>query len=260
SSDVPALHALMRRHGAVVGGSAVLRMVCPIFDDVMDVDFFVPMAGVGDLVQHFKTVDGYVTRKEETYQTSSECMRGDFCYVAGIGKRIRLERGDNRVDIMGVGVGDEWDSVLAPIASSWTTLLYNYASVTRVNVGYPSLTLNGRGLLQTDRLLHPSFPGGTHMPELEKYQLRGFEFQTHADEWDLNSGGDVRPCAESWVCPLMTRSFADAGCLRIEVGEGDDSVGPVCWKFGGVPCPVACTVEGNKRVAAEVHLTYCCCN
>ncbi|TFK81637.1 hypothetical protein K466DRAFT_445367, partial [Polyporus arcularius HHB13444] len=234
SSDVPALHTIMRRHGAVVGGSAVVRMVCPIFDDVGDVDFFVPMRGVDDLVHHFQRVDGYVMRQVDLHETTGDCMWGESRYGAGIGRRVRLERGNDRVDIMGVGVGDDWDSVLTPIASSWTTLLFNYASVTRVNVGYPSLTLNGRALVQWDRVYHPSFPGGTRVPEFDKYQSRGFEFQTHAEEWDMDSKGSVRLCKDSWVCPVMSRSFADDGCLRIEVGTGDDSVRAVEWKLGGV--------------------------
>ncbi|RDX39661.1 hypothetical protein OH76DRAFT_1299225, partial [Lentinus brumalis] len=116
----------------------------------------------------------------------------------------------------------------------WTTLLFNYASADWVVVGYPTLTLHGRGLIQWERIMYRSFPGDTRMPELEKYQERGFIFQTHAADWDEDEDGEWRACKKSWVCPLMSRSFTDGGCLRIAVNDGVDSVASVEWTFGGV--------------------------
>ncbi|RDX56130.1 hypothetical protein OH76DRAFT_1414569 [Lentinus brumalis] len=258
-SDVDALHQVMRRCGAVLGGSAVVQMVCPIFDDVQDFDFYVPMASFEELVQHFVVGQGYRRCDEDTYVASNGCMRGDIRYLCGITKRVQLELGECRVDVIGVGIGDDWDFVLTPIASSWTTLLFNYATADWVVVGYPGLTMRGRALLQCERVMHPSFPGGTRLQELEKYQARGFEFQPHVEDWDVDARGRRRPCRRGWVCPLMFRSFNDGGCLRVAVGQGNGTVPAVQWRFGGTACPSACDHPEGRKACAEVHVAWCVC-
>lgn len=250
----------MRKWGAVLGGSAVVRLICPIFDDVGDHDFFVPIMGFEELVEHFVKVDGYERGKVRTYPCVNGCTTGNLRYLSCIGRQITLVRGTQRVDVIGVGVGNEWDSVLAPIASSWTTLLFNYATVDKVVVGYPSLTLRGRALVQWERVYHPTFPvDGPRLVEMEKYQLRGFEFQTHADDWDVDVHGSLRLCSRSWVCPLMMRSFGDAGCLQIVVGTGEDNVSDVKWRFGGVRCPLVCDEARSEKETSEVHVEFCAC-
>ncbi|KAI0686398.1 hypothetical protein C8T65DRAFT_747421 [Cerioporus squamosus] len=258
-TDVDALHDVMRRCGAVLAGSAVVQLVCPIFDDVNDFDFYTPLSHVEELVQHFVGVEGYGRRGEDTYAATNGCMQGDLSYLSGIGKRVRLELGQRRIDVIGVGIGEDWDAVLRPIASCWTTLLFNYSTADWIVVGYPSLTMQGRGLVQWDRVLDPSFPGGTRLLELEKYQARGFEFQTHADDWDVDVHGNMKECGRSWVCPLMERSFADGGCLRVLVGRGTDIVKSVRWKFGGTACPLVCSYPEGHREEGEVHVVWCAC-
>ncbi len=255
--DVPRLFELMREVGAILGGSAVLHMLCPLFDDVVDYDFYVPAGSLHTLAYYLIVEEGFEMDNVKERQGSNGCMIEDLRYLAGIGTHITLTRGSVVVDVIAVGAADEWDSVRAVIASAWTTLLFNYAGPDEVMVGYPTLTLMGRGLIQWDRALHPSFPAGTRLEHLEKYVARGYEFRTHADDWDITTTGCLRPCTESWVCPLRKRAFGDKGCLFVAVGRaarGRDSTG---WTFGGHPCPLVCDKDGAAR--NEVHVEWCAC-
>ncbi len=256
-TDVPRFFDLMREVGAILAGSAVLHMLCPLFDAVQDYDFFVPSDHLYTLAHYLILEEGFEMENLNEREGTNGCMIEDLRYLAGIGSRITLRKGTVIVDVIAVGAADDWDCAYAVIASAWTTLLFNYAGPDEIMVGYPTLTLLGRGLIQWDRALHPSFPHGTRMEELEKYVERGYQFRTQADDWDVTTEGQLRPCVESWVCPLRKRAFGDGGCLVVAMGRRASRRDTVGWLFGGKPCPLVCDKERTAR--NEVHVEWCAC-
>lgn len=255
--DVQRLFGLMREVSAIMAGSAVLQMLCPLFDEVPNYDFFVPVQGADVLVQYLIVEEGYEMADEHRRTGRNGCSIADVEYLSGIARRTVLHRGTTVVNIIAVGAADDWDRAENAIASSWTTLLFNYAAADFIVVGYPTLTLLGRGLVQWDRALHPSFPAGTRMMELEKYTQRGYEFRTYAEDWDCAVNGLTKKCSLSSVCPLTPRSFADDGCLWIGVRRGARREMTTSWTFGGSPCSKACEHQGRR--ANEVHIDWCAC-
>ncbi len=247
----------MREVSAVMAGSAVLQMLCPLFEDVPNYDFFVRLVDAQVLAHYLIVEEGYEMEDEDTREASNGCQIADVRYLSGIAMRIVLRRGSTVVHIVAVGAADAWDRVESAIASSWTTLLFNYATADEVIVGYPTLTLMGRGLVQWDRVLHPSFPAGTRMLELEKYAARGYEFRTHPHDWDSAVDGTLKYCSQSSVCPLTKRAFGDDGCLWIPMRRGVRRGRMTSWIFGGNPCPTGCKQEGPRL--NEIHVDWCAC-
>ncbi|TFK88577.1 hypothetical protein K466DRAFT_450944, partial [Polyporus arcularius HHB13444] len=166
AEDTEQFLCLMRAHGAVVGGSAVLQIVYPTMTDVTDYDLFVPARSATAFIAHLIQVEGYGLYN-----------RDDIDYWSGVSSHVKLRKEGRTVDVLGVGVGDEWDRVLLPIARAWATLLINYATADELCITYPSLTLQGKALLRLEHTLDVSFPGGTNMVEVQKYQDRGIEFR-----------------------------------------------------------------------------------
>lgn len=234
-------------------------MLCPTFNDVNDYDMFLPVSHTALLVDYLVEREGYSITPPRSYRpTLNGCTVNNTNYLAGVTERTLLYRGDVVVDVIGVGRGDEWDDPLLPIASAWTTLLFNYAGPASICSCYPTLTLRGLGLVQWERVLDRSFPGDTRITELQKYQARNFVFRTHADEWDSDCTGSMRACKRSWVCPLMERRFGDRGCMYVSLNARSMWDGHAKWVFGGYkPCPIICD-EDNGRVC-EVHNEYCAC-
>ncbi len=257
-ADRPAFLQLLQERGAVVGGSAVCAMVCPVVKAVQDYDIFVPLDGVDALVYHLVVVEGYYGEAVDRHRPTNGCMVGDVRYLSGIAKQVTLTNGTMKVDIIGVGVGDSWDRADVPIASAWATILMNFVTPGDICITYPTLTLLGRSLIQWDRVLHPSFPGGVCVVEMEKYQFQGICFQSHADDWDVDEEGGLRDCRKSWVCTQTERSFGDAGCLWISVDEGKREGSGTKWTLGGTACPVA-VCERKVGVVNQVHVDWCSC-
>ncbi len=255
--DVSRFFELMRDLGAIMAGSAVLHMVCPLFDKVPDYDMFVPMDGMLAMTQYLIEVEGFEMDDMRPRNGSNGCTVGEVRYLAGIAVQVTLVRGETIVDVIGVGIADHWDRAEVAVASAWTTLLMSYAGFDRLVLPYPTLTMMGRGLVQWERVMHPTFPHGTRVVELEKYVARGYEFRTHVDDWDLTMEGKLRPCPESWVCPLKPRAYGDQGCLWLTWVPDARRVVTTRWTFGGVPCPEGC----DKDTAApnEVHIDWCPC-
>ncbi|TFK91371.1 hypothetical protein K466DRAFT_596205 [Polyporus arcularius HHB13444] len=257
ASDVQRLFGVMREVHALVGGSAVLQMLCPLFDDVPDYDFYVAQEGVLTLAHYLITEEGFEMDDLEAGTASNGCMINDVRYLSAVAQRLTLKRATVVVHIIGVGVDDEWDRAETAIASAWTTLLTSYATADSLTVPYPTLTLMGRGLVQWDRVFHPSFPAGTRVLELEKYCARGYEFRTHAHDWDVEVTGELRPCSRSWVCPLRRRAFGDDGCMWVPMRDGVTREVTTAWTWGGTPCPEVC--DAVERRSNEVHMEWCAC-
>ncbi|TFK88328.1 hypothetical protein K466DRAFT_598737 [Polyporus arcularius HHB13444] len=257
ATDVPRLFGVMRDVQALVGGSAVLHMLCPLFDEVPDYDFYVADEEHHTLAQYLIVEEGFEMEDIEPGAATNGCMVNDVRYLSGVSQRVTLKKGNVVVHVIGVGLADEWDRAETAIASAWTTLLTNYVTADDVMVPYPTLTLMGRGLVQWDRVRDPTFPKGTRMLELEKYCRRGYEFRSHADDWDVEVNGDLRPCSRSWVCPLRRRAFGDEGCMWVPMRAGVKRQVTTSWTFGGTPCPEVCNRE-EKR-GNEVHIDWCAC-
>ncbi len=258
--DVDSFFATMAFTGAVLAGSAVLKLLCGIFDDVHDYDLFVPVAYASFLIEHLIEHEGYSKTPPKLYRPDGVkgCTLNETNYFAGVAERTVLYSVDAVVDVMAIGSGEECDDPLVPVASAWTSLLLNYAGPASICCCFPTLTLRGRGLVQWERALDPTFPGDTRMSELEKYQSRGFSFRTQADDWDIDAGGVMRSCSKSWVCPLMERRFGDRGCLYVTLNSRAMWDGNSRWVFGGyTPCPIVCTEERGR--VAEVHNECCSC-
>ncbi len=247
----------MRAHGAVVGGSAVLQIVCPTMPDITDYDLFVPARSATAFIAHLTAVEGYKLDDIDVHPAHNGCMVNDTKYWSGVSSHVKLRKAGRTVDVLGVGVGDEWDRVLLPIARAWVTLLINYASADELCITYPSLTLQGKALVRWEHAFDASFPGDTTMLELEKYRARGIEFRTYADDWDDYEDGMPRYCDDSWVCPVRTRAFGDGGCLLVRRGGAEAEVGGVSWTLGGAACPFLCGT-GTRAVTA-VHIDWCAC-
>ncbi|RDX42764.1 hypothetical protein OH76DRAFT_1488389 [Lentinus brumalis] len=256
-ADVPSFLTVLQECRGIVGGSAVLSMVCPVFRGAHDYDIFVPVDGVAALIYHLVVVEGYHGEAVERHHPANGCLVGDVRYLSGIGKQVTLSNGTIEVDIIGVGAGDAWDRADVPIASAWATILMNFVTPGDIVLTYPTLTLLGRSLIQWDRVLHPSFPGGVQVQELDKYQARGIEFRTQADEWDMDERGWMRKCGRSWVCPLVERSFGDGGCMWLSLGKQEPEVSGTKWTLGGRPCPLVC--DQDVGVMNQVHVDWCVC-
>ncbi len=256
--DVESFQNLMRLHGAVIGGSAVVQLVWPGFGQVTNYDLFVPTSAASAVIAHLTTVEGYTLDAIDVHHGRNGCMVGDTAYWSGVSSHVTLRRGTSTtIDVLGVGMADEWDRVLLPIARSWATILINFATADKVTITYPTLTLQGKALFRLSHALDASFPGGTSMPEMEKYQARGVQFRTNADDWDDYEDGMPRPCQESWVCPVRPRAFGDEGCLVLGGGESSSELGGVSWTLGGPECPFTCG-DSSPRVS-EVHIDWCAC-
>ncbi|KAI9069509.1 hypothetical protein FKP32DRAFT_1559579, partial [Trametes sanguinea] len=231
---------------AVIGGSAALRYLNPSAPLPVDYDLYVSSQRVQQVLR-------YLLETEEYVIASDVHLRDDFvhrpksgvdfwAYTAGASRIIRLRRSDINIDIIVSGVRCDLDCPTVPIACSWTSLLMNYVCYNGFVCAYPTLTMRGLGLIQWDRVLHPSFPQGTDPLPLNTYMRRGFEFCQYAHEWDLDKKGRIRKCRSSWVCPVRERSFGDRGSLSLFFdGERAEFVGcGTVWMFGGRPCPYTC--------------------
>ncbi|TFK81675.1 hypothetical protein K466DRAFT_454657, partial [Polyporus arcularius HHB13444] len=149
----------------------------PKFGNVDNFDLFVPSRSATAFIAHLTTVEGYALQDIDVHGARNGCSVADTTYWQGVSSQVTLCKGDRTIDVLGVGIGDEWDRVLLPIAMSWATILINYATADEVCITYPTLTLQGKTLVRWAHALDATFPGGTNMVQLDKYHARGVEFR-----------------------------------------------------------------------------------
>lgn len=146
-------------------------------------------------------VEGYVLVGTHTPTHHEECF--GFLSVS------RYENADGmHIDL----IKSFTHSSIYPIPYFWSTHVMNYLSADSFCIAYPTLTLEGRSLLNPVALLEHQFPDDRVMFAMTKYMQRGYDFRCAAYAWKADAKAE---CAreDDEGCPRTIRYFGDRFCL-----------------------------------------------
>lgn len=222
--DTHAFQAMMRRTRSIISGSTALHHLLrsPNTWKPTDVDLIVPNHRYDEAVDFILDIPGAKVIQEfpQMYEVSG------FAHITQIQTPL------TKFDV----IQSTESSPFLPLTFYYGTHVMNAITADLVVSPYPSLTLEGRGLLVRPR------SGNAHRTTLaiEKYKQRGFEFSEH-----VPSSEEVEPsCDHVVTCPTRERAFGDTSCLIIphthrpiqETLDLMDEHNSTQWKLGGWEC------------------------
>lgn len=242
-TDPTGFRSVLRATGSVVSGSVALAVLDIERADrwtANDLDLLVPVNFVKRVHSYITKVEGYVHVSTHHASQYEEC--GGF---------LSVSRYENKNGMLIDLVKSFHHSALYPIPYFWSTLLMNYLSADSYCVGYPTLTLDGRGLLNPIALIDNQFVDYRVLAVMDKYGRRGYDFRDYAYAFDEDAEATCGQDQDE-NCPRTIRYFGDPFCLTGTVGTISEAVRTsesraqpdkaflVRWWRGGNACGGTC--------------------
>lgn len=256
--DVEGFRSVLRATGSVISGSAALYVLdhtCSSHWRPRDIDLYVPLDHVERVIAYITEIEDYihlVTHESwSSYTHDSSGFIEVSRYENSNGKRIDL-------------IKSATHSALYPIPFFWSTHVMNYVTADSFCIAYPSLTLQGRGLLNPVSLLDNQYPHKRTLAVMSKYYHRGYDFRLRSYAWDADPSATCG-LADDAGCPRTIRYFGDPYCLTGTFGTLEeaarsipsraqpDSELLVRWWRGGHACGGDCAHSSEFSVRAIPH-------
>ncbi|KAG1880092.1 hypothetical protein F4604DRAFT_1679204 [Suillus subluteus] len=240
-SDADAFINLMDRTGTVLSGSCAVSLIQAERGAIVprDMDVYTTVKFETEVVDHFKSKEGYECMKEIERKTEYDS--------SAILKIHKLEKGEKQVDI----IVTHWKCALAPILQFHSTAVMNYVTAWSIVCLYPRWTTTNQSFINP----HMYLENLTHLRTLHvlmKYRRRGFTVSAdpfHLGEHVCETRG--RSKKKSGYCPHSMRSTVDNDVLIWDFGPtqmlGKTTITcrdmPIMvWCLGGHKC-----MEGDKN-------------
>ena len=253
----PAFRNMLRITGSVISGSFAFAFLQRRTDwRWNDVDIYVAVHRADEVLDYLEQAEGF--QKVDF----PDCEQ--YPDSVGIAKIVRLQKHGIHIDL----VVSTTHSSLYPLPFFWSTGLMNYVAADSYGCAYPSLSCDNIAYINP-RYWTPTLR--SFMCDIRnlvpKYSYRGLSHPGHVSANDAAAPFN-RTCPSGWACPLLPRSFADAGTLAGHIaGAGSDDEDPahsllftehsmhhigrpghplpqhvhdVHWILGGEDCGAAC--------------------
>lgn len=228
----------LRSTKSVIAGSCVLNLLDierAKYWTPNDLDIYCPSEYTLRMVWYLCQVEHY-----NVSDVHISSYSGDS---AGFKRVVHLEKEDRRIDV----IQSATLSALHPIPFFWGTHLVNYISADSFCLAYPTLTLQGRGLLNPISLIEYRYVRQRTLDVLRKYESRGYDFRLHPTAWGADP---TTECDGREGCPRAVRYFGDRCCLTGSLRVARDTLyipsdpvdrpRTVRWWRGGDACGGLC--------------------
>lgn len=256
--DANGFRSVLRATGSVISGSAALHVLDSARAEhwqPRDIDLYVPL-------DHAERVATYITEVEEYVHLETHESWATYTHdSAGFVEVSKYENGDGmRVDL----IKSATHSSLYPIPFFWSTHVMNYLTADSFCMAYPSLTLQGRGLMNPVALVDSRYPHKRTLAVMTKYHRRGYDFRLHSYAWDADPSATCARGGDEG-CPRTIRYFGDPYCLTGTISTIEeaarfnesraqpDSELLVRWWRGGHACGGDCAHTSEFSVRAIPH-------
>ncbi|KAI0349459.1 hypothetical protein OH77DRAFT_1499553 [Trametes cingulata] len=165
--DIEGLRAVLRITRSVLSGSTVLHILDIQGSDAwapQDLDVYSPIDTVRRMVHYLITAEGYRLHQihDSTYQADG----------AGLRQVYSLVKGSCKIDV----IQSTTLSALHPIPFFWGSHLMSYIGADTFCMPYPTLTLQGRGLMNPVALIDHRYAHKRTLDVMAKYRTRGYDF------------------------------------------------------------------------------------
>lgn len=241
-SKVEDFRMRMRSSRSIISGSSVFLFLNP---DVAEswpypprnLDIYTPVSEHVPMVMHLATIEQYTVIEYRV-------LNSDYLGRRGIRVITKLSKGDQFIDV----VASATESAIFPMFFFHSTLVMNFLTADSIFCAYPSLTLGGRGLIQSRHLVGPHRTDlcPTQKPSIIKCLLRGFILEYFPYQSSHRNPEGLHQCRSSPICPHTVRNVADRGCLRMNFAipsllgdsffNGWDRHWDIAWRLGGRSC------------------------